>query len=403
MSRKHTHAYAAFQRGKGLVGFLAGLVLATMIIIAVLLMLNSNSKTAIREPSLTQQPQQPETLMPKGSENAQIAASEPQTVAEIGTGNVAASAESASPVMVAGNTEPTQPETTEQSDGNVMQPIDDPDIDKQPITDVKPIDNEPVDISTTVPPVVSKPPRVRDENNSRPPRSSVGADGVPHEVRPKGNTTIGSNTKTQTQTPNRNTTPPRTSSGSGSLKNNDLNIEGVDTPVRKQPAKPPVVSKQPAEPKKSEPSKTTANNNNNNNKDTKSTSNNNKPATTKKPADVKPTPQQILDAGNIEKARELARKQQTTAKPQAAPAPAAKRAATGAVVIQAGAYSSRGAAESQRARLALLGVQARVVEANVNGKPTFRVQTARLEGGQANNTRSLLQRNGVSTLERSAD
>ena len=109
-----------------------------------------------------------------------------------------------------------------------------------------------------------------------------------------------------------------------------------------------------------------------------------------------------MDSGNIEKARELARKQASTKNtPKSTDSSANKKG--GAVVIQAGAFGSRNAAESQRARLALLGVQAKVVEANVNGQTTYRVQTNRMDNSQASNTRSVLQRNGVSTLERSAD
>lgn len=407
MSRKHPNAYATFQRGKGLVGFLAGLVLATMIIIAVLLMLNSNSKTSIREPALTQ-PQQPEALVPNGASNVNAmgntmtSTSEPTTLPPLDT-TVASQAvtpvESASPVHIAEAEQPIEPDTQPKE---VVQPIDDPTV-----NDIKPIEHH-------EDPIVNQPqPAVTPMKPTTSTRPAVRGDGVPHNVVPKGDSTIKSNRPANTNNNNANSGK----TNSGSLKRDDLNINGVDSPRKPAtrvppkpadnkpltPARPvePKVEPKKVEPKKVEQPKPVV-------KETPKTNPpkpNNQP-TTKKPSEVKPTPQQILDAGNIEKARELARKQNSNT-----PAPAqAKRLTSsnnsnnsGSVVIQAGAYSSRGAAESQRARLALLGVQARVVEANVNGKPTYRVQTARMASSQASNTRSLLQRNGVSTLERSAD
>jgi cell division protein FtsN len=44
--------------------------------------------------------------------------------------------------------------------------------------------------------------------------------------------------------------------------------------------------------------------------------------------------------------------------------------------VQAGAYSAEADAKSQRARLVLLGVQAQVVAAELNGKSVYRVRTA---------------------------
>ncbi len=412
MSRKHSHAYAAFQLGKGLVGFLAGLVLATMIIIAVLLMLNSNSKRGWVNNQPPPTDKTTETLHPNGTTS--ISASAAWTDENTITDKDRQQASTVEPIA-SSQTTGTEPVSTsattppvETSAPAAVEPIEQPPVETNPPTDVKqpiddPIANEPtgeaeVDTPAVTPPVrppVTTPPRVNDKT------------GVPDRVRPNYNET--GKKPSSSSSGGQTTTKPRPSTGNtGTLKQDDLNIAGVDTP-RKPPVKTtpptqptvkptePKTPTKPVETKTTEPKKV----------DTvkpkppvvKETP---KTTTPTKPVDVKPTPQQILDSGNIEKARELARKQAAN-KPAATAAAAPAKRSSGAVVIQAGSYGSRNAAESQRARLALLGVQARIVEANVNGKSIYRVQTNRLEGSQVNNTRSVLQRNGVSTLERSAD
>ncbi|SSY81094.1 SPOR domain-containing protein [Alysiella crassa] len=381
MSRKHSHAYAAFQRGKGLVGFLAGLVLATMIIIAVLLMLNSNSKRDFQNTSPATTTPPTDTLQPAGVQNTPASpiavADNTQPVEEQNPPAVVASDVAPLPASPVAETVPETPHTpnnTAETDNTYTEAEDT----TQPIDKKEELDN--LDVRETppeaeTPPVVSKPPRT---NNN------FGRDGVPEGVRP-----------------NHNRDGKRGSTNTGTLRPEDLqDPPKTKPPVRTQqpttvpPVKPtepkkveptPVVKPKPAETKPAEKPKTTPP----------------KPADKPKTVAPKPTPQQILDAGNIDKARELARRQAAAPKP--APAPTAKAADTKRVVIQAGAYSSRNAADAQRARLALLGVKAQIVEANVNGKPTYRVQTNRLEGAQVSQTRNLLQKNGVSTLERSAD
>lgn len=406
MSRKHSHAYAAFQLGKGLVGFLAGLVLATMIIIAVLLMLNSNSKKGWVNPPTANTDKPTETLVPSGAST--VALTDDNTITDKDRQQrttVEPIASSQTTVAEPASTTATMPPV--ETSAPVAEPIEQPPVETNPPTDVKqpiddPIANEPtgeaeVDTPAVTPPVrppVTTPPRVNDKT------------GVPDRVRPNYNET--GKKPSSSSSGGQTTTKPRPSTGNtGTLKQDDLNIAGVDTPRKPpvkttpptQPTVKPTTPKTPTKPvetKTTEPKKV----------DTvkpkppvvKETP---KTTTPTKPVDVKPTPQQILDSGNIEKARELARKQ--AANKPAATAAAAPAKRSGSVVIQAGSYSSRNAAESQRARLALLGVQARIVEANVNGKSIYRVQTNRLEGSQVNNTRSVLQRNGVSTLERSAD
>ena len=141
---------------------------------------------------------------------------------------------------------------------------------------------------------------------------------------------------------------------------------------------------------------------------------------------AKPTAEQILNSGSIEKAREVARQeaQAKRAKQRAAEAaqankadrapaqaresksdqPAAAQNKTGnktdRTTVQAGAYNSRQAAEAQRAKLALMGVNTQVVEVQSNGKTLYRVQTRSMDSKHANQVRETLQQNGVNSIPR---
>ena len=153
--------------------------------------------------------------------------------------------------------------------------------------------------------------------------------------------------------------------------------------------KPPVVVKTPpkAETPKAEP----------------------KPKTAKAPKEEKPSPEQILESGNVEKAREQARreaiaKEQERKKAEAAlsgKADKSSRQGESKTVVQAGAYGNRDAAESQRAKLAMMGVNANIVQAEVKGQTMYRVQTAPSSKESAAETRKTLQQNGVDSFERS--
>lgn len=136
-----------------------------------------------------------------------------------------------------------------------------------------------------------------------------------------------------------------------------------------------------------------------------------KPTTEVKKESVKPTPEQILDSGNIEKARKEAaaeRKKAETALSGNADKPTAETKAAGKAenqdsrryVVQAGAYDNRQSAETQRAKLAMLGVNTVIAEAKVNGKLYYRVQTSRLSREAADGVRRTLDKNGVSNLTR---
>ena len=176
--------------------------------------------------------------------------------------------------------------------------------------------------------------------------------------------------------------------------------------------------------------------------------------------DVQPTAEQILDSGNLEKAREIAQREarerrarqaaiarekaaqaaasankhaaeekpvsaakpapveKTAAVEKPAPAPkaapatnkntaaaeskpaAANTAAQGKASIQAGAYNNRQAADEQRAKLAAMGVQTKVVTVQSNGKTVYRVQTNQMNSTQANQIKQRLQSKGVDSITR---
>ena len=136
---------------------------------------------------------------------------------------------------------------------------------------------------------------------------------------------------------------------------------------------------------------------------------------------AKPTAEQILNSGSIEKAREVARQeaqakraQQRAAEeaqaresksdqPDAAQNKTGNKSAgnkTDRTTVQAGAYNTRQAAEAQRAKLALMGVNTQVVEVQSNGKTLYRVQTRSMDSKHANQVRETLQQNGVNSIPR---
>ena len=133
-----------------------------------------------------------------------------------------------------------------------------------------------------------------------------------------------------------------------------------------------------------------------------------KPKITQLPKEEKPSPEQILESGNVEKAREQVRreaasKEQERKKAEAALSGKAEKNQTSErkTVVQAGAYQNRDAAESQRAKLAMMGVNTNIVQAEVKGQTMYRVQTAPSSKESAVETRKALQQNGVESFERS--
>ena len=128
----------------------------------------------------------------------------------------------------------------------------------------------------------------------------------------------------------------------------------------------------------------------------------------KKTESAKPTPEQILNHGNLEKAQKEATesaktKKETSKKETSKKEAAEKQTASSRSIVQMGSYNNEKAADTQRAKLAMIGVSAHVVEATANGKTVYRVQSARLSADAAEDVRKTLQQNGVNSFTRSVN
>lgn len=67
-------------------------------------------------------------------------------------------------------------------------------------------------------------------------------------------------------------------------------------------------------------------------------------------------------------------------------------------IIQAGAFSSREAADKQRAKLALQGVSSRIIESKSGNKTIYRVQTNNMSNNQATEVNRQLRENGIDSF-----
>ena len=133
--------------------------------------------------------------------------------------------------------------------------------------------------------------------------------------------------------------------------------------------------------------------------------------------EAKPTPEQILESGNVERAREQARRQRREAEAKAAREAEAKAAeqraqrnaeahsgGNGRYIVQMGSYNNPEAADTQRAKLAMLGVNARVASSKrSDGQTVYRIQSGRLSRAEAQALSERLRGNGIDTLTRQAD
>ena len=133
--------------------------------------------------------------------------------------------------------------------------------------------------------------------------------------------------------------------------------------------------------------------------------------------EAKPTPEQILESGNVERAREQARRQRREAEAKAAREAEAKTAeqraqrnaeahsgGNGRYIVQMGSYNNLQAADTQRAKLAMLGVNARVTSSKrSDGQTVYRIQSGRLSRAEAQALSERLRGNGIDTLTRQAD
>lgn len=116
---------------------------------------------------------------------------------------------------------------------------------------------------------------------------------------------------------------------------------------------------------------------------------------------AKPSPEQILESGSIEKAREKARAE--SAKKEASKKAEARQSGSsegGRIVLQMGSFNNRESAESHRAKLAMMGVSGNVIEAEANGKRVYRVQSGKMNKEAANRTQQTLKQNGVDSFAR---
>lgn len=109
----------------------------------------------------------------------------------------------------------------------------------------------------------------------------------------------------------------------------------------------------------------------------------------------KPTPEQILNSGSIEKARsEAARgvqKLKTSVKEEATN------------YLQMGAYANRQSAEEQRAKLAILGISSKVVGYQAGSKMLYRVQSNNMSADAVKKMQAELEKHGVASLIRSIE
>ena len=130
--------------------------------------------------------------------------------------------------------------------------------------------------------------------------------------------------------------------------------------------------------------------------------------------EAKPTPEQILESGNVERAREQARRQRREAEAKAAREVESKTAeqraqrnaegGNGRYIVQMGSYNNPQAADTQRAKLAMLGVNARVTSSKrSDGQTVYRIQSGRLSRAEAQALSEHLRGNGIDTLTRQAD
>lgn len=109
--------------------------------------------------------------------------------------------------------------------------------------------------------------------------------------------------------------------------------------------------------------------------------------------EVKPTPEQILNSGNVERAREQARRQRQEAEQRNG----------SRYIVQMGSYNTPEAADSQRAKLAILGINARISSSKSNGQTVYRIQSGRISHDEAQALSEKLRSNGIDSLTKQAD
>lgn len=109
----------------------------------------------------------------------------------------------------------------------------------------------------------------------------------------------------------------------------------------------------------------------------------------------KPTPEQILNSGSIEKARSEAAREVQKLKTSV------KEEVTN--YLQMGAYANRQGAEEQRAKLAILGISSKVVGYQAGSKMLYRVQSNNMSADAVKKMQAELKKHGVASLIRSIE
>nr|WP_180302723.1 cell division protein FtsN [Neisseria meningitidis] len=109
----------------------------------------------------------------------------------------------------------------------------------------------------------------------------------------------------------------------------------------------------------------------------------------------KPTPEQILNSGSIEKARSAAAKEVQKMK--------TSDKAEATHYLQMGAYADRRSAEGQRAKLAILGIYSKVVGYQAGHKTLYRVQSGNMSADAVKKMQDELKKHEVASLIRSIE
>lgn len=390
MSHKKIFTLQFKQQGNSLIGLMAGLVLATLILIAVLLVLNSNSKRDFKqEPALnnasnTASASKDKLMLPQAASQISQVESTNHSASESTMSSQTASETIGESVLSVHDNKYPESNQNAVDSNNTVNTVNTNDGTAGVVEDKK------AD-SMAVPPKTTGLSNSQQEDKFRQPSHNLNKNG------------------------NNNTSSWRDDNSDSGVSKNHNSINNAHT-IKRTPDLPTLVDKNgaliehPSTTSKKIP-----------NYRPMRPSNNDKVIVAKpkpqvvKPqqpkasvqTNIKPSPELILESGNIEKAREAARRQaatkNNTVKPSENKKPAVQAATTttqhGNVVLQAGSFVNVRSADAQRARLAMMGIQAKVVEAQVNGKSVYRVQTHGLNGNKATETKNTLQRNGIQVYQ----
>ncbi|WP_165087786.1 SPOR domain-containing protein [Neisseria yangbaofengii] len=343
------------QHGKGIAGFISGLLLATAVIVGILFFLNKGNQNQFKELAQPEQTTEPEVLQPQAP---------PKPVEK--------------PVSEAEPAAPAEPDTKAgEADTDASETQDTPSETEQPKADAsKPA--TPAVVPVPIPKATVEPKVTADAEDDR---DAAERDAQEREERAaaekKAAEKEAAEVKRKAESAQKRAEKAKADKAAAEL-----------TAQQKARAERKLAEKKAAEKKTAE--KKAAD----------------KAATDKKAAEkkaAKPTPEQILNSGSIEKARkaagEEAKKSSETGDGKAA---ASSKPSGKKVIVQMGSYGDRASADTQRAKLAMMGVQSSVVEGSANGKKVYRLQSGAMAQDAAQRVQQTLKKNGVSSFTRSA-